>query len=968
MINNNMVVFAEDQSTSKEEDMTTNVTYEEDGIFSVIIPKTIVLGVDKSNATATYTVIVSGDIPSTKMVYVAPIDGIANNDNDDIDFYLKDQNTSAAKDDVVAKITQTKTYWSFEDVSGEGASTNGTITASNISAGSWTGTFNFTINLHSHTFAETIDGNVCVEEGTISYLCDECNYGYSEDVDSIGHDWQDDNSCSRCGLVAQPFTLTKSNMYMTGLVSQEYGDYDKIDELNGDIVIPETFEYEGTIYRISSIGDYAFGGCTNITSVDIPDSVTSIGNYAFCDCINMTSVDIPDNVTSIGNYAFCDCINMTSVDIPDNVTSIGDYAFGKCIGLTGDLVLPKNLTNIGEGAFLYCTGFTGDLIIPSSVTSVGVGAFFCCEGFTGNLIIPSSVTSIGVLAFITGASGLTNIIVDENNQYYDSRDNCNALIETSLNTLMVGCKNTIIPNDVETIGIYAFADCSGLTSVTLENNVKTIEPYAFVNCSSLTGNLEIPNSVTSIGKGAFEDCSGLTSVILGNSVASIGEKAFAYCSGLTGNLEIPNSMTSIGNSAFKDCSSLTGNLVIPDGMTSIGDSVFENCSSLTSVTLGNSVETIGSSAFSGCSNLTNVTLGNSVTSIGDSAFKGCSSLTGNLEIPDSVTSIGNYAFYNCSKLTNAILGNSVTSIGNSAFANCNSLKTVYIPKSVTTIGTSAFNSCPGTAKTYCEASEKQEGWADNWNRYLNTYPLLGAFNVSREQYDLLINPNEVNKLMGYSFSEVQAICQAGKAKEYFEVGDIAIITIDALNEAETALEAQTATIVVGDVTDTSITLLIVDYSTMAPQHAMNASNTNNGGWKVSDMRTWLNGEYLSALSSELQSSIKTHSSSYSETYNATEVSYCDDKIWLLSTKEVFGIQDAENEAAANAETQLAFFANGGGTVRYANSTYESRVWWWLRSSINRYNGTFCDVYFNGAPYSLYYAKDAYYVYPAFEIG
>jgi hypothetical protein len=150
VIGSSMVVFAEDQSTSKEEDMTTNVTYEEEGTYSAIIPKTIVLGVDEGDASATYTVIVSGDIPSTKMVYVAPIDGIANNDNDDIDFYLKDQNTSAAKDDVVAKITQTKTYWNFKEVSGEGTSTNGTITASNISAGSWQGTFSFKISLHSH--------------------------------------------------------------------------------------------------------------------------------------------------------------------------------------------------------------------------------------------------------------------------------------------------------------------------------------------------------------------------------------------------------------------------------------------------------------------------------------------------------------------------------------------------------------------------------------------------------------------------------------------------------------------------------------------------------------------------------------------------------------------------------------------------------------------------------------------------
>ena len=346
-----------------------------------------------------------------------------------------------------------------------------------------------------------------------------------------------------------------------------------------------TVTYSGYPYNNDYTGHY---GGSGLKGLDIIIPPTIIYN------------DMEYTVTSVGDKAFYDCessILMSSITLPSTVTSIGSNAFWKCTALTS-FTIPSNVTSIGSSAFYGCSGLTS-VIIPNSVTSIGSSAFEGCSSLT-NITIPNSVTSIGDHAFF--GCGLTSIQVASGNTTYDSRNNCNAIIETASNTLIAGSNNTVIPNSVTSIGYGAFCNCSSLTSVTIPNSVTSIGGSTFEKCSSLT-NVSIPNSVTSIGGSAFAACRSLMSVSIPNSVTSIGGSTFSGCSSLT-SVTIPNSVTNIGSEAFWGCYSMTS-VTIPNSVTNIGYSAFEDCSGLTSVTVERDTPVnIGKNTFSNRNNAT----------------------------------------------------------------------------------------------------------------------------------------------------------------------------------------------------------------------------------------------------------------------------------------------------------------------------------------------------------------------------
>lgn len=277
---------------------------------------------------------------------------------------------------------------------------------------------------------------------------------------------------------------------------------------------PSGYQYTAVTYAyigdcITVINGRAFYGFKNMTGVTIPDSVTAVRAESFADCSGLTNIYLSSGLTNIGESAFQSCAGLTSIDIPDSVTSIGDYTFSDCGSLTS------------------CT-------IGSGVTSIGSGAFLGC-------------------------GGLANITVSSNNSVYDSRSSCNGIVNTSTNALILGCKNTVIPNTVTSISGSAFYGCTSLTSI------------------------EIPNNVTSIGNNVFAGCSGMTSCILSNGLTSISDYTFYECISLT-NIDIPSGVTRIGGQAFQKCVGLTS-VTISSNVTNIGGFAFYNCSGLTSVTV-----------------------------------------------------------------------------------------------------------------------------------------------------------------------------------------------------------------------------------------------------------------------------------------------------------------------------------------------------------------------------------------------
>ena len=416
-------------------------------------------------------------------------------------------------------------------------------------------------------------------------------------------------------------------------------------------------------------------------------------------------------VTRIGEKSFLSCKSLTSVVIPNSVTSIGKYAFWNCDALTSAFI-PNSVTIIESNAFYYCSGLKS-ITIPNSVTAIKSQAFYGCYGLK-SLTIPMSVNSISSDSF-SRCSNLESIVVERGNTRYNSSNNCNAIIETKTNVLILGCQNTIIPNTVTEIGNYAFSSCNKLTSIT------------------------IPNSVTRIGYQAFQYCTALSSITLSNSLKTIDGSVFYNCEKLI-SIIIPESVTEIGACSFRGCKSLT-KVNIPSSVTAINEETFTDCVALTSIEIPNSVTVIRRDAFRGCSKLNNVTIPNSVTSIGDYAFSSCYAFT-SINIPNSVKSIGIHAFAYCRYATSLTIPASVTSIDNGAFRDCERLTSVtsYITDVFETSNYAFSNSEQATLYVPSGTLSDYQSTVD-WNRFTKIVEMPSIYMSCTDQGKVIINDN-----------------------------------------------------------------------------------------------------------------------------------------------------------------------------------------------------------------------------------
>ena len=543
----------------------------------------------------------------------------------------------------------------------------------------------------------------------------------------------------------------------------------------GQVTIPET----ANDYRVVSICDEAFYYCPSITSVIIPTSVLEIGERAFCGCKSLAQINLPETLKSIGSATFYGTA-VSSVVIPASVRSIGSVPYGECPNLTKIEVASGNtFFDTRDNCNAIISTQNNSLIqgchttsIPSGVVSIGWMAFKGCSGME-NLFIPKTVQSISSTAFEL-CGGLKSIVVEDGNPVYDSRNNCNAIIYTPSNTLVVGCQNTVIPEDIVAIGENAFMGCQNLKEILL------------------------PKSVKSIGGHAFEDCKSLESVVIPEGVTTISYMAFYGCSGLK-SVSIPESATSIGFCSFDGCSSLT-EVVIPDYVTSLGNQAFMGCSSLEKVTLGAGITKMNYASFLYCDNLRTIisyiqepfalqsgvfdynkgttlyvpfgtkakyeatdgwnkfanivemeesddviifadvnvkaicvenwdTNGDGKLSYDEAAavtelgqvFRDNHDITSfdELQYFTGLTEIPEFAFFSCEALSSVVIPNSVTAVGAYAFAH-SGLQSITIPTRVTSIGQSALWACEDLTSIVVEKENTVYDSRDNCNAIIIT--------------------------------------------------------------------------------------------------------------------------------------------------------------------------------------------------------------------------------------------------------
>jgi hypothetical protein len=474
--------------------------------------------------------------------------------------------------------------------------------------------------------------------------------------------------------------------------------YSYSNEYKGDVSIPDKVHYNGIDYTVIEIQSSAFEGCSELTSIHIPASITKIGSYAFSSCDSLRSVHIVD------------IVSWSKIEFGSFANPIY-YAHNLYLNeeMIIDLILPEGLDKVGNYAFMGLSSVQ-KVVLPQSLESIGIAAFLDCSNMT-NINIPNNVASIGNNAF-RGCVKLSTIVIEDGESVlsigHDTSSsngkNLKFLSDCPIKQLYIG--RELSYNSSEEYGLSPFCNCTELTTLTLGKHVKTLKENVFSGCSNLSS-IIIPSNVTSIGNKAFDKCNSLRSVI----IEDCGEDLSMGYSVKMG------SWTSEGKGLFYDCPIDTlylGRDLAYSSDKNSGYSPFANNESVRSVTISDSVTNINEYLFHDCKELKEITIGNQVKSMGSGAFYGCDKLNKvfisslfswcnitfdlnssnplshaktlylngqpitDLKVPDGVETIKSFAFYGCSELESIYIPRSVKQIGNNVFTNCTNVKSLII--------------------------------------------------------------------------------------------------------------------------------------------------------------------------------------------------------------------------------------------------------------------------------------------------
>ena len=461
-----------------------------------------------------------------------------------------------------------------------------------------------------------------------------------------------------------------------------------------------------------------FQRCTNLTSVQLPTSLTYIGSHAFESCYSLTSIDIPEGVRSIGDYVFCYCEKLARVNLPSTLEKIGRNAFEQCYALES-VSLADGITEIPNSAFLRCTNLKS-VDMPNTLKTIGKNAFYECGSLT-QITIPATVTSISAYAFHE-CNALKSVHITDLDAWcaitfggYNSNP-----VGYAKNLYLNGSAVTEvrIPEDMENVHDFCFEHLQTLERVFIPEGVTEIGLCAFLGCTSLL-QADIPDSVIRIHGAAFSGCESLQIETLPSGLLEIGSSAF-YGTKAPEELVFPSSVTKVGATAFfnwdlpavcisdldawcdidfgdvygnplywADALLLNGTPVtqvqFPEGTMKIKPNILVNCDSLIRVGIPDGVTEIGESAFESCGNLVDAQLPQGLLSIGSDAFWKCASLELDC-IPSSVVSIGEGAFYGCERLERVVIPEGVTQIPNDAFGWCYGLSELELRDGIQSLG------------------------------------------------------------------------------------------------------------------------------------------------------------------------------------------------------------------------------------------------------------------------------------------